>query len=129
MPAAGLTLGTLIGPIAAATIVTAFWFAAMWRGHQAEKQRGKPTWQYEAGLYGYMAAAGLIFYLTGGKQLATGLDLFGAALVSEGLGIVIVYALLHAFVLSRGRPWAERAFPILAAVMLTGGMLAAVLTT
>ena len=129
MPAAGLTLGTLIGPIAAATIVTAFWFAAMWRGHQLERNEGRLPWPYQIAFFGYMAVAGLILYLIRDRQLATGLDLFGAAIVAEGLGIVVVYALLHAFVLSRGRPWSERAFPIIAAVMLTGGMLAAVLTT
>ena len=124
---AGLSLQTLIGPIAAATVVTAFWFAAMWRGHQLERNGGRLPWPYQGAFFGYLAVGGLIFYLTWDKPLATGLDLFGAALVSEGLGIVITYALLHAFVLSRGRPWSERATPMFFAVLLAGGMLATVL--
>ena len=126
---AGLTLVKLIGPITAATVVTVMIVALLWRGHRSEKQYGKPTWQHEAGFVAYMAAIGLFGYLRLDHASTGGLDLFGTAMAGEAFGIVIVYALLHAFVLSRGRPWSERAFPIFAAVMLTGGMLAAVLTT
>ena len=124
---AGLTLAKLIGPIAAATVITAFWFAAMWRGHQLERNGGSLPLSYQAAFFGYLAVAGLIFYLTRDRPLVTGLDLFGAALVSEGLGIVITYGLVHAFVLSRGQPWSERATPMFFAILLTGGMFAAVL--
>ncbi|MCJ2101989.1 hypothetical protein [Methylobacterium sp. E-046] len=126
---AGLTLAKLIGPIAAATIVTVFWFALMWRGHRTEKARGKPTWQYEVGLFGYIAAVTLFAYLRLGSASTSGLDLFGTALAAEGLGIGVAYTLLHAFVQSRGRPWSERAFPVVASLFLVGVVFATVLTT
>lgn len=126
---ASLTLSQFLGPIAAATIVTVFWFALMWQGHRAEKLRGKPTWQYEAGLFGYMIALGIFAYLRLGQAGTGGLDLFGTALVGEGLGISIAYTLLHAFVQSRGRPWSERAFPVVASLFLVGVVFVAVITT
>jgi hypothetical protein len=125
---AGLTLGKLIGPIAAATILNVIMFALAWRGHRQEREQGKPPRLYEAGLVGYMIAAGLILYVLLEGLLTTGLELFGAALMSEGLGVVITYTFVHAFVLSRGRPWCKRAFPIAASVLLTAGAFAAVLT-
>lgn len=125
----GIPLNHLFPAVAAATVATVLIVALLWRGHRTEKQRGKPTWQYEAGLLGYMAALGLFAYFRLNHASARGLDLFGTAMAGEGLGIVIVYALLHAFVLSRGQPWSERATSMFFAVLLTGGMLAAILAT
>ena len=45
-----MPLKLLIGPIAAATIVTAFWFAAMWRGHQHQQRDGKMPLRFNLGL-------------------------------------------------------------------------------
>ncbi|MCJ2102396.1 hypothetical protein [Methylobacterium sp. E-046] len=59
---AGLTLAKLIGPIAAATILNAFWFAAVWRGHQYERRQGKMPWQFDLALGAYIAAAGVALY-------------------------------------------------------------------
>ena len=127
MPAAGLTLETLIGPVAAATILNAIWFAVIWRGHQYERRQGKMPWQFDLALGAYIAANGLAFYITKSGALTTGSALFGAAFVSETTGVVIVYALLWGFVFTRGQSWRERAFPIGLSVMLTGGMIAATL--
>jgi len=124
-----MLLKQLIAPIAAATIVNVILFALAWRGHRQEKRQGKPPWPYEAGLVGYMLVAGAILYMTREGLLTSGLELFGAAMVSEGLGVGVTYTLVHAFILSRGRPWSERAFPIVASVFLTAGAFAAVLTT
>lgn len=119
----------LIGPIAAATIVTAFWFAAMWRGHQIERGGGKLPRRYEAAFYAYLGALGLTYYLIHGRTLATGPEIFGAALLAEGLGIVVTYALVQALAPARGAPWKDRAVKATFAVILTGGLVAAVLTT
>lgn len=124
-----MTIEQLVGPAAAATIVNAVWFAVIWRGHQHERRQGKMPWQFDLALGGYIAANGLALYLSMHRPLASGLDLFSALFVSESAGVVITYGLVHAFVLTRGQPWRERAFPIGLAVMLTGGMFAAVLTT
>lgn len=122
-----MPLKLLIGPIAAATIVTAFWFAAMWRGHQMERGGGKLPRRYEIGFFGYIAALGLFIYFRADISSAKGLDLFGVALAAEGLGIVVTFALVQAFVLSLGRPWRERATPIALSLLLAGGMTAATL--
>lgn len=122
---AGLTLGKLIGPIAAATILNAFWFAFIWRGHQHERRQGKMPWQHDLALGAYIAAAGAALYLTKSKPLTTGLDIFGAAFASELLGAVIVYGLLWGFVFTRGQPLRERLFPMGCSLMLAAGMLAA----
>ncbi|MCJ2025178.1 hypothetical protein [Methylobacterium sp. J-067] len=113
-----MPLKVLIGPIAAATIVTVFWFTAMWRGHQNERRRGKPTWQYELGLIGYISALGLFVYLRSDLRAASGLDIFGIALAGQGLGIVVVFALVQTFVLSSGQTWKQRAFPIFGTLLL-----------
>ena len=121
----GLTLAKLIGPFAAATILNAFWFAAVWRGHQYERRQGKMPWQFDLALGAYIAAAGVALYFTKSKVLSTGLDLFAAAFASELLGAVIVYGLLWGFVFTRGQTWRERAFPIGGSLFLAGVMIAA----
>lgn len=124
-----MPLKVLIGPIAAATIVTAFWFAAMWRGHQMERGGGKLPRRYEAAFYAYLVVLGLTYYLTQGRALTTGPELFGAALLAEGLGIVVTYTLVQSLTPPRGAPWKDRAIKAVFAVVLTGGLVAAVLTT
>lgn len=114
-----MPLKVLFGPIATATVITAFWFAAMWRGHQTERKRGKPTWQYELGLMGYISALTLFFYLRSDVRAPNGLDIFGMALAAEGMGVGVTIALVQAFVLSRGKPWKERAPSIAGALFLT----------
>lgn len=101
----------------------------MWRGHQIEQSNGKvPRW-YGVGLYGYLAAMGLTLYFVMLQPLTTGLELFGAALVSEGLGIIVTATLVEAFISSRGRPWKERAFPMIGALFLAAVVGATVLTS
>lgn len=121
---ATLTLGKLIGPIATATIVTAFWFAVMWRGHQMERGGGKLPRRYELAFFAYLAVIGLNLYALRSAKITTGLELFGAALVGEGMGIVVTFAVVQTFILSRGQPWRDRAFPVVATlflVFLVGG--------
>ncbi|MCJ2052622.1 hypothetical protein [Methylobacterium sp. J-070] len=123
-----MPLNQLIAPIAAATIVTAFWLAAMWRGHQHERGGKRLPWPYEAGLVGYILAVGAFVYFRASLPSTRAFDLFGIAVAAEGLGIVITYALLQAFVLSRGRPWSERATPMFFAIVLTTGVIGAIFT-
>lgn len=126
---ATLTLGKLIGPIAAATIVTVFWFAAMWRGHQMERGGMKLPRRYAVALFGYIAALGLVVYFMQGVKISTGIELFAATLAGEGLGIVVVMMLVEAFILSRGRRWSDRAMPIVFGLLLASCMFATVFTT
>ena len=125
---AGLTLAKLIGPIAVATILNVFLFAGLWRGHQRERREGKLPNAYWGALVAYMAAIGLYAYLHGERAISSGVDLFAAATASEAMGALVTYGLVYSFVLSRGRPWSERAVPMFFAVILTAGMIGAILT-
>lgn len=123
-----MPLKQLIGPIAAATIVTAFWFAAMWRGHQHERHGGKLPWPYGVAFFGYLVMAGVILYALRDGALTTGLSLFAAALVSEGLGVAVTALIVQTFIIGRGQPWSERVFPIIGTVFLTVVVVGAMLT-
>lgn len=124
-----MPLKALIAPIAAATIVTAFWFAAMWRGYQIERGGQKLPAQYQAALFGYIGALGLITYLRADTPLSKGLDVFVAALAGEGLGIIVTFALVQIFVFGRGQPWRERLFPIFGTLFLAGLVFGGLLTS
>ncbi|MDP4006512.1 hypothetical protein [Methylobacterium sp. NEAU K] len=125
----GLTLGALIGPIATATIINVVLFAGLWRGHQRGRHEGRLPGAYWASLVAYMGAVGLYAYLHGQQPVSSGLDLFAAAVASEAAGVVITYGIVYSFILSRGRPWSERAWPMVCALVLTAGMIGAIFTT
>lgn len=120
-----MTTAALLSPIAAATVLNCFLFALAWRGDRTELRTGKTPWPLVLGIITYCAAVGGFLYFSGGAPLLTGFDRFMAALAGEALGALIMYALLYAFVHSRGQPWRDRAFPILGAVFLSGVMFAA----
>lgn len=124
-----MLLSALIPPIAAATIVNVFLFAASWRAHQVELRTGKTPWPLQIGFIAYALCLGGFVYLTGDTPLRGGFSLLMAALAAQAGGGVIVYALLHAFLFSRGQRRRERAFAMGLALMLTGGMFAALFAT
>ncbi|TXN73431.1 hypothetical protein FV230_01280 [Methylobacterium sp. WL6] len=114
-----MTVTHLFPPIAAATIVNAILFALMWRGHQAERAKGKDPWWLGLGLAGYCLCAAAFAYAQGQAPARGYLTLFGAALFGEAFGVVVTFVLVQAFVVMRGRPWRERAFPAIASVAFT----------
>lgn len=120
-----MTLGTLLPPIAIATVLNAFLFAGAWRATQTEKRTGQAPWYLTLGLAVYAAALGGFAYLSRGRTLSAGFDLFAAAMAGEAFGIVIVWALLNGFMFSRGYPKRQRFLAIGMALALLAGMTAA----
>ena len=121
-----MTLTTLYPPIAAATILNVFLFALAWKGTQIEKREGEPPWSLVLGMLAYLGALAAFIYFSRHRPLAGGFDLFMVALGAQAMGGAIVYALLHAFIFSRGQRKADRAFAMVAAVFLAGIMVAGV---
>ena len=113
-----LTLGTLLPPIAAATVVNVFLFAGAWRVNQAEERQGKDPWPFVVGLLAYVGCLTWLFYGRWKAPLAGWLDLFGATLISEAMGGLVVSAILHAFIFSRGQPTQNRVFAVIASALL-----------
>ncbi len=122
-----MTATALLPPIAAATVLNCFLFALAWRGNQAEHRTGETSWLLGAIIMGYSLALGGFFYLHRDAPLLTGFERFMAAVAAECFGGLVVFALLHAFVQTRGQPWRDRAFPIFVSLMLTGGIIAALI--
>lgn len=114
-----LSITHLFPPIAAATIVTAVLFALMWRSYQTERKTGEVPGSHIAAGILYAGGLSLFLYLRQDAPLRGYPDLFGAAMVGEAFGVVVTFALVQAFVVMRGRPWRERAFPAVASVAFT----------
>ncbi|MCJ2063237.1 hypothetical protein MKK63_11000 [Methylobacterium sp. J-088] len=123
-----MTVSSLYPPIAAATIINVALFALAWRGHQAEARSGKAPWWLGFGAAAYAAFGALLVYLRRGQPIASSADLFGAAMVGEAMGALITYGLVYSFVLSKGRPWADRAIPMVASLFFVVIAVAAVFT-
>ena len=123
------TLAQFIPPIALATVVNVFLFAWAWQGHRAEKREGKPPKRYEAAVVAYLAAVGLFAYARLARPSGGWLDMLGVAFIAEAMGAGITFALFYAFLLTRGRAWRDRAFPMAAAVFFVGLMIAGLLAS
>ena len=66
----------------------------------------------------YALCLGLFFAMKDKAPLVGWLDLFGAALIGEAMGGLVVYAILHAFIFSREQPTQNRVFAVLASGLL-----------
>lgn len=117
MPPA-LSFYTLYPPIAAATVVNVLLFAAAWHGSQIEKRRGKTPWQLAVDIVTYAGSLVLFLFVKDKAPLFDWLDLFGAVLIGEAMGGLVVYAILHAFIFSCGQPTQNRVFAVLASGLL-----------
>lgn len=110
-----MTLTDLFPPIAAATVVSAFLFAGMWRASQIERARGAAPWYLVVGGLAYLGALSLFWYLRNGDPLRSGFDVFGAAMIGECGGVFITFAILHAALFSRGQKRSDRGFAVVVA--------------
>lgn len=119
-----MTAATLAPPIAVATILNVFLFAAAWRGTQIERATGKDPWWLGLGIFLYAVLIGSYMYFTRGQPLTGYLDYFLAAIVGQSVGGVAVYSILNALYFSRGQPRANRASVFLFAAFITGLMFA-----
>ncbi len=123
-----MTAETLAPPVAAATILNVFLFALAWRATQEEKRRGEAPWSLTIGLLAYAVSLCAYGYSALGRPLAGAVDYFAVTLIGEALGASVVYALLHAFVLTRSQPIKNRAFPMILAVLMLGAMFASLVS-
>jgi hypothetical protein len=119
-----LTLTQLNPPIVAATVLNVFLFAAAWRAGQIEGKAGHAPWWLFPGmvLYGLPLLVGL--YLIGDTPVATYPKVFAAAAASEALAVGVVYAILNAFLFTRGQPVEHRAGPFVAATFFVALLIA-----
>lgn len=124
-----MTLGTLLPPITAATILNIFVFAGAWRSTQVEKRTGKAPWYLAVGITVYGLSNFAFLYFSKTRPLASAADIFGAALGAEALGVLIVYALVKGFIATRADTLRERAPMILAGAFLLFVIVAASLKT
>lgn len=113
-----MTLTQLMPPIVAATVLNVFLFAAAWRADQIERATGRePRWLFPGlMLYGLPLLAG--FYLIGDTPVATYPKIFFAAVASEALAACVVFAILNAFLFTRGQGVENRAGPIFLAALM-----------
>ncbi len=104
-----MTLGALLIPITAATILNVFLFAGAWKAGQVERRTGVVPWYMIVGstLYGVPLLAFLYWSRT--RPLLTGWDIFGAALAAQIMGGAIVYLILQEVTAARSQTWKERA--------------------
>ena len=79
---------------------------------------GKTTWLLVVGIIAYASGLGLSLTVKGEAPLAGWLDLFGVALIGEAMGGLVVYAILYAFIFSRGQPTQNRVFAVIASALL-----------
>lgn len=124
MPPA-FTLGHIIGPVAVATVLNVLVFAMVWRWNRVELRTGTPTWQVWVAipLYGLPLFAFLVW--TGERPITTAVQVFGAAMVGEIAGGVLVYGLLNAFLWTRGQPIGGRLIPM----AISGGLFVFIAAT
>lgn len=124
-PITTVPVGYLMAPIAAATVLNAFLFAGAWRGHQVERQTGRDPWWSGAGLGLYIVTLGCILYAYKGQEAVNLFDIFLITIAGQAYGVIIVYAVLYAFVFTRGKPFKDRAFPMILSVGLLAAMIGA----
>lgn len=96
-------------PIVAATVLNIFLFAGAWKAGQVEKRTGAVPWYMYAGSVAYGLPLLVFLYYAQTRPLNSALDIFGVALVAEGMGAALVHGMVRELITAREQTWKERA--------------------
>lgn len=118
-------LAEIAAPVTAATVVSVFLFAGVWRANQIERVSGNAPWQLTAGVVAYGGLLAAFLIMSRGRHLTSRLDLFAASLAAQAFAGIIVYCLVDAFILKRSQPWRGRAQSALVGIGLSALVLGA----
>jgi glucan phosphoethanolaminetransferase (alkaline phosphatase superfamily) len=118
-----LTITSLYPPIALATVINAFAFALMWRGHKAELRAGEPPGWFILFLLAYIGTLGAFAYFKRDAPLTSGRDYFMVAMIGEAFGILVTFGIIRALYYTRGMKTAE----VIGAYLVAGVLLALLL--
>lgn len=113
-----MTLAQTLAPIAASTILNVVFLGLAWRWTQREKRHGRTPWYLEAVVVAYMTAGGIILYLLNKRAIAGPAELFGAALIGEALGALVIFSVFHAVFRKDVQPTGQRVFEIGASLLM-----------
>ncbi|WP_133123559.1 hypothetical protein [Methylobacterium frigidaeris] len=124
-PITTVPVGSLLGPIAAATVLNLFLFAWIWRADKIEIRGGNSPWWAGVIFLSYFAFIFLFAYYLSAYPARNLASIFWAALIAEAIGGAVTYGLVYSFIISRTKPFRDRIFAMVVSLAVLAAVIGA----